>query len=78
MPHVTNFPSVTCPMSLTSFSWFSDYLKKKVEMFCNVKVSLIISNRITIFGMCVPCKVLMLVRQFSLDLDLISWISEQV
>ena len=27
--------------------------------------------------MCVPCKVLMPVRQFSLDPDLISWISEQ-
>ena len=25
--------------------------------------------------MCVPCKVLMPVRQFSLDLDLISWLS---
>ena len=28
MPHVMKFPSVTCPMSLTSFPWFSDYLKK--------------------------------------------------
>ena len=52
-------------------------LEKKVKIFCNVKFSLIISNRITIFCMCVPCKVLMPVRQFSLYLDLISWISEQ-
>ena len=52
-------------------------LEQKVKIFCNVEFSLIISNRITIFGMCVPCKVLMSVRQFSLDLDLISWISEQ-
>ena len=33
MPHVTKFPSVTCPMTLTSFSWFSDYLKKKLRFF---------------------------------------------
>ena len=52
-------------------------LEKKVKMFCNVLFSLIISKRITIFSMCVPCKVLMPVRQFSFDLDLISWISEQ-
>ena len=52
-------------------------LKKKVQIFCNVEFSLIISNRITIFDMCVPWEVLMSVRQFSLDLDLISWISEQ-
>ena len=50
---------------------------KKVKIFCNVKFSLIISNRITIFGMCVPCKVLMPVRHFLLDLVLISWIIEQ-
>ena len=35
------------------------------------------SNRITILDMCVPCNVLMSVRQFSLDLDLILWFSEQ-
>ena len=32
-------------------------LEKKVVIFCNVNFSLILSNRITIFGMCVPCKV---------------------
>ena len=78
MPHVTKFSSVTCPLSLTSFSWFSDYLKKvKIHKFCNVNFSLIMSNMINIFGMCVPYKVLVPVRQFSLDLDLIPWISEQ-
>ena len=46
-------------------------LEKKVKIFCNDEFSLIISHRITIFGMRVPCKVLMSVRQFSLDLDLI-------
>ena len=50
---------------------------KKVKIFCNVKFSLIISSRIAIFGMCIPRKVLMPVRQFSLDLNLISWISKQ-
>ena len=50
---------------------------KKVKIFCNVNVSLIMRNRITLFGMCIPCKILMPVSQFSLDLDLISWISEQ-
>ena len=52
-------------------------LNKKIQIFCNVKFSLTVSNRITIFSMCVPYKVLMPVRQFSLDLNLISWISEQ-
>ena len=74
---VTKFPSATCPLSLTSFPWFTDYLKKKVKIVCNVYFSLIISNRITIFGMCVPCKVFMPVRQISLDLDLTSCTSEQ-
>ena len=69
MSHITKFLSVKCPMSLTSFLWFSDYLKK-VKMFCIVEFFLItsISNRITIFGMSVPCTVLVPVRQFSLDL----------
>ena len=75
MLYVTKFPSITCPLSLTSFSWFIDYLKKKI--FCNVNFSLM-SNRKTIFGMCVYT----LQRQYanqtvSLDFDLISWISEQ-
>ena len=74
MPYVTKFSSYICPFSLTSFSWFSDYLKK-VMFFCNVNFFL--SIRITIWSMCVPCKVLMPVRQFSLNLDLISWITEQ-
>ena len=57
-------------------SWFSDYIKT-VVFYGKVNFSLIINNRVTIFGMCVPFKVFMPFRQFSLDLDLISWISEQ-
>ena len=67
--------SVTCPLSLASFSWFSDYLEEKF-IFCNGNFSLIISSGITLFGTCPPWKVIMIVKQLSLDLDLISWISE--
>lgn len=47
-------------------SWFN-YLEK------NINFSLIMSNRIIIFGICIPCKVLIPSR---LDFNLISWISE--
>ena len=73
------FLLVKCPMSLTSFSWFSDNLKKSSD-FCNVKFSLIISNRITVFGKPVNvylARFLCLSDSFLIDLDLISWIVEQ-
>ena len=50
---------------------------KKIKMFGNVNFSLIMNFRITFFNMYVPCKVIMPLRKFSLDLDLISWVSEQ-
>ena len=39
-------------------------------IFYNVNFFLIMSNRIPIFSMCVPCKVLMPVIQFLFDLNL--------
>ena len=57
----------------TKYSWPIAYsIEKKVKMFCNVKFSLICliisNNRITIFGICLPCKVLMWSDSFHLTL----------
>ena len=57
-----------CPLSLTSFSWFKDFLKKR---------SIHMSNRIIIFGKWDYCNVYMSVRRSSLDLNLNLLISDQ-
>ena len=65
--------SVSHMSNVLDLIFMVQWLLEKKLIFCNVKLS----NRITIFSRCIRCKVLMPVRQFPLDLDLISWISEQ-